>query len=85
MSNIHLVCAGEWFDLIASGKKKSEYRAVTDFYKQKLFAKKYETITISRGYTQNKLKFKINGIVKTKKKNDLNLPMVYEIKLGEKL
>lgn len=85
-SNLIFVLKYEWYDKIANGTKTKEYRAVTDYNTHKLFLRDYKTITFLRGYNkENKLKFKIAGICKTTAPNDLNLPEVYEIKLGERI
>lgn len=83
--NLFLVCREYWYDKINSGAKTKEYRQVTDHYTQLLFKKKYETITLARAYTKTQMRFKINSIKKVNTPNDLNLPEVYEISLGERI
>lgn len=84
--NLNFILKYEWFDKIAKGEKTKEYREITDYNTNKLFLRNYKTVTFLRGYNkQNKLKFKINGIRKTTDANDLNLPEVYEISLGERI
>jgi len=36
MSTLHLTLKKKWFDMIASGEKKEEYREVTDYWHSRL-------------------------------------------------
>jgi len=51
MKNIlYLSLIKKWFDLIASGKKKVEYREIKPFWKKRLFDKEYDIIHFRNGY-----------------------------------
>lgn len=84
MSNLSLVITYHWYDQIRSGLKTSEYREVKPYWDKRL-SKQYDTVTFQRAYTSTKMVFKVLSIAKTTKPNDLKLPEVYEIKLGEQI
>ena len=86
MQNLFLVLKYEWFDLIESGQKTSEYREIKPFWDKRL-NKHYNTVTFQRGYSKNpcRMTFKILEITKTTLPNDLKKEKVYEIKLGERI
>lgn len=86
MQNLFLVLKYEWFDLIESGQKTSEYREIKPFWDKRL-NKHYDTVTFQRGYSKNpcRMTFKILEITKTTLPNDLKKEKVYEIKLGERI
>jgi hypothetical protein len=46
-----------WFDLIASGKKRVEYRRDCEFWRKRLEGKEF--VTLHRGYSKNTMTFKI--------------------------
>ena len=86
MDNVlHLVLNHHWFDLIISGKKTSEYRERTDYWNKRLTNKQYDTVIFHKGYTNTTAAYKIVSVCITTAPNDLNLPMCWEIKLGNKL
>lgn len=39
MRTLHLVLIGKWYDMIASGEKTEEYRAITPYWCNKLIYK----------------------------------------------
>lgn len=62
MSNtLHLVLKRKWFDMIASGEKKEEYREIKRLYYARLMKKEgekyafrhYPTVTFQLGYQKN--------------------------------
>ena len=59
---LHLVLKHKWYDMIASGEKKVEYRELKDFYKKKFFNNDYTHVVFHRGYTDTTIKFKIGDI-----------------------
>lgn len=85
-NNLHLVLKHQWYNLIESGEKTSEYREIKPYWENR-FKKHYDTVTFQKGYTKNPptMVFEIISIEKTSEKNDLNLDEVYEIKLGKRL
>ena len=54
---LHLVLQFKWFDLVASGKKRIEYRRDCEFWRKRLEGKKF--VTLHRGYSKNTMTFKI--------------------------
>ena len=45
---LHLTLKKKWFDLIASGKKKVEYRLITPYWKRRLFEDVFKPISRMR-------------------------------------
>ena len=89
---LDVVVKKEWFDLILSEEKKSEYREVKPFWTKKM-AKKYDFIRVSNGYKKDRpsmiIEFKGVSVVK-----DINITYsngsklnwkgeFFDIKLGD--
>ena len=72
---VHLVLKHKWFDMIASGRKRAEYRDDSDFWRKRIFRK--EVVVFHKGYTKETMRFKI----KTIERNEGTI----EICLGRKL
>jgi len=47
---LHLTLKKKWFDLIASGVKKEEYREMKDYWHKRLSDKTYDVIQFRNGY-----------------------------------
>jgi hypothetical protein len=76
--NLFLIVTKEWYDKIASGEKRVEYRKLNDYWRNRLMTKgyisyeytflpdfkKYETVEIQCGYSKKypRLKFSIQTI-----------------------
>lgn len=43
----------KWFDLIAQGKKKEEYRGIKPYWTKRLENRKYDKIYFKNGYSKN--------------------------------
>lgn len=57
MGTLHLNLHKKWFDMVASGKKKEEYRELSDYWKTRMKNVKIngvDTITFSNGYAKNR-------------------------------
>lgn len=55
---LHLILKKKWFDMIASGEKKEEYRDQNGWMKARLYGpngkkRRYDTITFQHGYQPN--------------------------------
>lgn len=50
MKLLHLNLKGEYFDAIANGSKKEEYRLYNDYWMKRLIHKTYDGIVVKRGY-----------------------------------
>jgi hypothetical protein len=50
---LHLTLKKKWFDMIASGEKKEEYRDIKPYWEVRLRARKYDTITFRNGYAKD--------------------------------
>lgn len=73
---LHLVLKGKWYDMVASGEKKEEYRALNNYYKSGrlldmdypdgfvdgTFAPAHPYVSFHRGYTKTTMMFKIDEI-----------------------
>lgn len=53
MRILHLNLKGEYFDAIARGEKKEEYRLVNDYWTKRLVNREYDSILIKRGYPKH--------------------------------
>lgn len=64
--NLHLVLTRHWFDLIASGEKTVEYRAMTPYWRKRIWDKREsligESVTFARGYTKQTITRRIVAI-----------------------
>ena len=53
MRILHLTLKKQWFDLIASGIKKEEYRELRPYWHTRLKNKRYDAIKFRNGYQKN--------------------------------
>lgn len=78
---LHLTLTRKWFDLIATGVKKVEYRKHTEYWAKRLMDRSYDEVHFRNGYTLGRpfMRVKIRGIFL-----DLGLKaMGFRIYLGE--
>lgn len=63
---LFLILTGKWFDMIASGEKKEEYREITPYWEKRLFGKMYDDVLFQHGYSKNarRMRFKCEKIEK---------------------
>lgn len=54
MATLHLNLTKQWFEMIRSGIKRDEYRALTQFWKKRILLTRLDTVTFSNGYAQNR-------------------------------
>lgn len=67
MKTLHLILKKKWFDMIKSGEKKEEYRALTKHWESRLVDnsagsisfKYFDTVTFTNGYAKNAPRFEI--------------------------
>lgn len=52
MRILHLTLKKQWFDMIASGEKREEYREVKPYWRNRLFGKKFDAIHFRNGYSK---------------------------------
>lgn len=50
MNLLHLNLKGEYFDQIAEGTKKEEYRLYNEYWRKRLLFKRFDGLVIKRGY-----------------------------------
>lgn len=87
---LHLVLKAKWYDMIVSGKKKEEYRAITPYWTKRIWEKHPRILDVifHRGYTNETVCFSVDRIVR-----GIGLPewgaearkVYYVIQLGEQL
>jgi hypothetical protein len=53
MAILHLTLKREWFDQIARGEKKKEFRQYEPYWKKRLEGRKYDAILFRNGYASN--------------------------------
>jgi hypothetical protein len=53
MAILHLTLKREWFDRIARGEKKEEFRHYKPYWKKRLEGHKYDAILFRNGYASN--------------------------------
>lgn len=85
---LHLVLSYPWFDKIASGEKTSEFRECSEYWNKRFEKNHYDLVRFQRGYYKDRpanMLFEVKSINKWHGPNDLDLPVVWEIKLGERI
>lgn len=87
LSLLHLFLKFDWYDKIASGEKTVEYREPSEYWNSRLQNKRYDLVRFQRGYYKNppSMIFEVKKISLWHGANDLNLPKVWAIKLGERI
>ena len=53
MRILHLTLKKQWFDMIASGKKREEYREMKPYWHKRLMGKTYDAIHFRNGYSRD--------------------------------
>lgn len=53
MKILHLTLKKKWFDMIASGIKREEYREMKPYWHKRLLNKHYDAIRFRNGYKKN--------------------------------
>ena len=61
---LHLTLKKKWFDMIASGVKKEEYREMKPYWHKRLLNKGYDVICFRNGYAKDspKVTVKYEGL-----------------------
>lgn len=61
---LHLTLKRKWFDLIASGEKKEEYREIKRYWDKRLVGVHYDIIKFRNGYRKDSpfMYVKYNGL-----------------------
>ena len=59
---LDLVLCHKWYDMIASGEKKEEYREIKPFYANRFSKYSYDRVRFHRGYTDMVMIWKIKSI-----------------------
>lgn len=79
---LHLTLLRKWFDEIASGRKKEEYRAIKQYWTVRLKDKNYDEIYFKNGYGKNVpfMRVEYKGIKEKKGKYVIILGKILEIK-----
>jgi len=53
MKVLHLTLKKKWFDMIASGEKREEYREIKPYWNRRLINKSYDVIQFRNGYSKD--------------------------------
>ena len=53
MKILHLTLKKKWFDMIASGEKKEEYREIKPYWTKRLADRDYDAILFRNGYSKD--------------------------------
>lgn len=89
MTTLHLTLKKQWFNMIASGEKKEEYREVKPYWITRL-SKKYDNVIFKNGYSKDapQMRFKVTGINVTHGFEKWGAPefdTVFVISLGDRI
>lgn len=60
MKTLHLVLKAKWYDMIARGEKKEEYRENTSYWMKRI-GKLHDAVCFHKGYTNTTMTFAIEG------------------------
>ena len=52
MKTLHLTLKKKWFDMIASGVKKEEYRELKPYWIKRLVGREYDVVKFTNGYSK---------------------------------
>ena len=83
----HLTLKGKWYDLIAQGKKKTEYRKDSCYYSKMIFAElrkareenRNPQVCLHRGYTKTTMIYTVGNIIGNKK-GIIEIPLMERLK-----
>lgn len=64
MKILHLTLKKKWFDMIASGEKKEEYREIKDYWTKRLDGRDYDVVYFRNGYAKDAPKIKVEIMFK---------------------
>lgn len=83
---LHLVLKRKWFDMIAVGEKREEYRQIKPFWTTRLFCHEYKFVCFHRAYTNTTITYQIENILVGFGNQNWGAPgyRIYIIKLSEK-
>lgn len=86
MKVLHLTLKKCWFDMIASGEKREEYREIKPYWDRRFLGKQYDAVQFRNGYSANSpiVLVHLIRIVKRVGRKDWGAPEhpVYVLKLG---
>jgi len=85
---LFLILHKKWFDEIKAGKKKKEFREMTEYWRRRIEGREYSCIIFQNGYAKNaprvKVQYKGYSIAQLTHEHFKNKPVtVYALKLGE--
>ena len=87
MSILHLTLKRKWFDMVASGEKKEEYREIKPYWNKRIWYKRHNAITFRNGYSKDSPRVTVHLIAVTRGigKKEWGAPEypVYILHLGE--
>ena len=79
---LHLTLLREWFDEIASSRKREEFRLVTPYWKKRLEGRSYDEIHFRNGYSKDApfLRVKCNWVKRGQTYYVISLGEILEIR-----
>lgn len=82
---LDLVLRHKWYDLIADGTKKEEYRCMSDYWRSRFGKYSYNYVRFHRGYTSTTMVFELKRIKRGYGKIEWGAPAeeVYILYLGK--
>lgn len=88
-SILHLTLKRQWFDLIASGIKREEYRELKPYWNKRLKGRRFQAVHFRNGYSANSptMIVEVRGLYMGFGRVEWGAPeaggLVYVLKLGE--
>lgn len=84
MRVLRLPIQKKWLDKIISGEKTSDYREIKPYWNNRLEGREYDEVVLTVNYKEAAL-YQIKKIEKTTETNDLGLPEVWAVRLGQQI
>jgi hypothetical protein len=79
-SQLHMTLKREWFDQIAAGTKKKEYRAQKPYWESRLMGRRYDEIIFRNGYGTHVPEMRVEFLGVTRR--GIGRSAVFVIRLG---
>lgn len=84
MNTLRLPIQKKWLDKILSGEKTSDYREIKPYWNSRIEGKEYDEVVFTVNYKEA-ARYQIKKIEKTTETNDLGLPEVWAVRLGQQI
>lgn len=80
---LHLTLHKQWFEEIAAGKKKHEFREDKPYWRTRLVGKRFDEIHFRNGYSKNAPFMRATWAGQRKTKNSSYPKGCFDIRIGE--